>query len=87
LTGIVYYLGECQSRQIHVLIATRATIERFFKPFVDQILDSLHEQLDDNDVKYILLVGGFGDSQYLREQLVTEFPISRCQIITVNDST
>lgn len=85
--GIVYSLYRVLISPVHVLFTSRVTIESFFKPFVDQILDSLHDQLDDDDVKYILLVGGFGESQYLREQLDAEFPISRCQIITVNDST
>ena len=62
-------------------------MESFFAPFVDQILDGLHRQMDRATVKYILLVGGFGESEYLREKVREAFPLNRHEIVIVNDAT
>jgi len=64
-----------------------AKVESFFTPFVDQILDGLRRQMDRATVKYILLVGGFGESEYLREKVREAFPLNRHEIVIVNDAT
>jgi len=44
-------------------------MQEFFDPWVNKILDSVNDQVSGHSVKYILLVGGFGESQYLRQKL------------------
>ncbi|KAF8328516.1 uncharacterized protein EI90DRAFT_2974277 [Cantharellus anzutake] len=63
------------------------TIETFFRRAVDQIVDSLKEQMSGINCKHILLVGGFGENLYLREMLSRVFEIRDTQIVTANDST
>ncbi len=62
-------------------------MESFFAPFVDQILDGLHRQMDQASIKYILLVGGFGESEYLREKVREAFLLNHDEIVIVNDAT
>ena len=62
------------------------TMKTFFLPFVKQIVDSLKEQMGGINCKYILLVGGFGENEFLRETLRKSFERDR-QVITANDST
>lgn len=38
-------------------------------------------------LQYILLVGGFGESSYLRDQIRQKFSTSGCEVVIVNDST
>ncbi|KAF8337586.1 uncharacterized protein EI90DRAFT_2991950 [Cantharellus anzutake] len=61
------------------------TIESFFKPLVDQIIASALEQMEGLRVDHVLLVGGFGESPYLREALRNS--VSNSQVTIVNDST
>jgi len=44
-------------------------IQQFFDPCVDQILSSINEQIHGFHVDYLLLVGGFGESPYLRRRI------------------
>jgi len=54
----------------------------FFNPYVQQIKESLYEQVGGHDVPYMFLVGGFGDSPYLFSSLSKEFGDA---LATLND--
>lgn len=56
----------------------------FFDPCVDQIAESLAKQISNEDIQYMFLVGGFGDSPYLFKRLNSEFGNS---LVTLNDKT
>jgi hypothetical protein len=45
-----------------------AQVEKFFAPWVNQIIASVEKQMQGHKVDYLLLVGGFGDSPYLRKR-------------------
>jgi len=56
------------------LTITNEEMQSFFDPCVDQIIDLIQSQIQNverlrNRVKNIFLVGGFGESEYLQEQL------------------
>ncbi|KDQ18318.1 hypothetical protein BOTBODRAFT_28735 [Botryobasidium botryosum FD-172 SS1] len=44
-------------------------IQQFFDPCVEKILESVNSQIAGHPVQYLLLVGGFGESPYLRKRL------------------
>lgn len=60
------------------------SVASFFDPCVDQIKESLREQIGNHDVPYMFLVGGFGDSPYLFNCLKDKF---RNSLVTLNDKT
>ncbi|QRV82821.1 heat shock protein HSP70 family protein [Ceratobasidium sp. AG-Ba] len=47
------------------------TVQSFFDPLVNEILDSAESQAEDIDNPYVFLVGGFGDSPYLQKCMKT----------------
>jgi hypothetical protein len=53
------------------LRVTRATMASFFQPWVRKIIKSIEEQIQGHNPDHLLLVGGFGESPYLRSQLET----------------
>ncbi|KAF8594083.1 hypothetical protein BDV93DRAFT_183817 [Ceratobasidium sp. AG-I] len=63
------------------------TIKTFFDFCLGQILSSVETQLESTSVSYILLVGGFGESLFLREQLKARFEPMGCQVTTTSDGT
>ncbi|KAF8311659.1 uncharacterized protein EI90DRAFT_2953365 [Cantharellus anzutake] len=63
------------------------TTGTFFQPVVNQIVDSLKEQMSGVNCKHILVVGGFGENRFLRETLKKTFGSRDCQVVTANDST
>ncbi|CAE6454000.1 unnamed protein product [Rhizoctonia solani] len=62
-------------------------IQKFFDICVDQIKKSVDQQIQGLDVSHILLVGGFGDSPYLRRVFKERYEPQGCQITLTNDST
>jgi len=46
-------------------------IQQFFDPCIDQIISSVNDQIRGVDVDFLLLVGGFGESPYLRNRIRT----------------
>ncbi|QRV92561.1 heat shock protein 70 kDa 12B [Ceratobasidium sp. AG-Ba] len=62
-------------------------VKQLFDFCLDQIIGSVESQLESTVASYILLVGGFGESLYLREQLKARFEPIGCQITTTNDAT
>jgi len=63
------------------------TIKTFFDFSLDQILASVDSQLESTSASSIILVGGFGESLFLREQLKERFEPRGCQVITTSDGT
>ena len=57
------------------LRVTGAEVEAFFEPIVQEILTLVQEQMDaiGHPVSTILLIGGFGQSHYLRSKLQAKF--------------
>ncbi|KAI5837893.1 hypothetical protein DFP73DRAFT_285211 [Morchella snyderi] len=56
------------------LAITRAEMRALFDPVVSRVLDLVHQQIDSvealgRDVSAVVLVGGFGGSEYLRKRL------------------
>ncbi|KAG9126352.1 hypothetical protein FRC07_003745 [Ceratobasidium sp. 392] len=64
-----------------------STIASLFEFCLTQIMRSVESQLESTIASYILLVGGFGESLYLREQLKARFEPHGCQITTTSDAT
>ncbi|QRV86967.1 heat shock protein 70 kDa 12A [Ceratobasidium sp. AG-Ba] len=70
-----------------VLTISREHMRSFFDGCVSQILASIRQQMMDLSPKHMLLIGGFGDSSYLRSIIGTEFGGSGCTITVANDSS
>ncbi|CAE7102976.1 unnamed protein product [Rhizoctonia solani] len=62
-------------------------VKSFFDPCVDKILDSVSAQLQTSSVMHtIFLMGGFGQSPYLCEQLKKRFEPIGCDIVATTRS-
>lgn len=61
--------------------------ETFFIGDVSSTIESVRQQASGLSPKHILLVGGFGESLYLRRQLSDEFTNDGCQITIIQDSS
>ncbi|KAG8783944.1 hypothetical protein FRC12_019178 [Ceratobasidium sp. 428] len=64
-----------------------ATVKSFFDVCLDEIIASVDQQMQGNNVSYMLLVGGFGDSPFLRQEFRTRYEPQGCQVTLTNDST
>ncbi|KAG8732572.1 hypothetical protein FRC11_012525 [Ceratobasidium sp. 423] len=64
-----------------------ATMKSFFDVCATEIISSVDQQIKDLSVPHILLVGGFGDSPYLRNEFKKRYEPQGCQITRTNDST
>ncbi|KAH7336868.1 hypothetical protein B0J17DRAFT_665188 [Rhizoctonia solani] len=64
-----------------------STIKDFFDVCVKEIITSVDQQINGLKVPYILLVGGFGDSQYIRGEFKKRYEPSGSHITLTNDST
>ncbi|KEP48820.1 putative heat shock 70 kDa protein 12A [Rhizoctonia solani 123E] len=62
-------------------------IKECFDVSARPILSSVGEQLKNQTVQHILLVGGFGDSPYLHSQFETHFGSDGCEVVLANDFT
>ncbi|EUC60684.1 heat shock 70 kDa protein 12A [Rhizoctonia solani AG-3 Rhs1AP] len=63
------------------------TINRCFDVTVKPILSSVGEQLKNQTVQHVLLVGGYGDSPYLHKQFTSHFKTNSREVVFANDST
>ncbi|XP_060584555.1 heat shock 70 kDa protein 12A-like [Ruditapes philippinarum] len=69
------------------LTINRVMLEELFKPSVDKIISKLVEvldQCDENEMKTIILVGGYSESPYVRERIQSTF--SNMRVILVDDA-
>ncbi|XP_060605121.1 heat shock 70 kDa protein 12A-like [Ruditapes philippinarum] len=69
------------------LTLNREILEELFKPSVDKIISKLVEVLDkcdDNEMKTIILVGGYSESPYVRERIQSSF--CNMRVILVDDA-
>ncbi|CAE6537656.1 unnamed protein product [Rhizoctonia solani] len=64
-----------------------STIKQFFDGCVKDIIGGVDQQLMSLSSRYILLVGRFGDSPYLRQEFKKRYEPQGCRIILTNDST
>lgn len=64
-----------------------STIKSFFDVCVKEITASVDKQLADLNVPYILLVGGFGDSLYVRNEFKKRYEPRGSRVTLTNDST
>ncbi|CUA77246.1 Heat shock 70 kDa protein 12B [Homo sapiens] [Rhizoctonia solani] len=64
-----------------------AKVRQFFDICVNEITASVDQQLEGLDVSHILLVGGFGESPYLRSVFKDRYERRGCQITITNDSS
>ncbi|KAF8594085.1 hypothetical protein BDV93DRAFT_482080 [Ceratobasidium sp. AG-I] len=62
-------------------------VKSFFDICVNEIMASVDQQIQDVSVSHILLVGGFGDSPFLRQEFQGRYEPQGCQITLTNDST
>ncbi|KAH7339939.1 hypothetical protein B0J17DRAFT_657366 [Rhizoctonia solani] len=62
-------------------------IKKCFDICVNPIISSVDDQLGKLDAEHILLVGGFGDSPYLRNVLKRKYEAQNIQVTLANDST
>ncbi|KAL8292778.1 hypothetical protein RQP46_001390 [Phenoliferia psychrophenolica] len=69
------------------LTLTGADVKRAFDPCVDMVIESVRDQISGMQVKSILLVGGFGESPYLRRRLRETFEKTGAKIITADEPT
>ncbi|KAL5632478.1 hypothetical protein ACGC1H_005435 [Rhizoctonia solani] len=59
-------------------------VKTFFDTWVDQILESVSSQLEGEPVSHVLLVGGFGESPFLRHRLKQRFEPG-CDVTTTSE--
>ncbi|CAE6420379.1 unnamed protein product [Rhizoctonia solani] len=59
-------------------------VKKFFDIWVDKILESVSSQLEGTPVSHILLVGGFGESPFLRHKLKERFEPG-CDVTTTSE--
>lgn len=69
------------------LTMSGATMKTFFDICTREIISSVDQQIDGFSVPHILLVGGFGDSPYLRNEFRKRYESRGAQITRTNDST
>ncbi|GAB1520866.1 hypothetical protein RhiTH_003955 [Rhizoctonia solani] len=62
-------------------------VQKFFDICVNEIKSSVDQQIQGLNISHILLVGGFGDSPYLRRVFKDRYEPQGCQITLTNDST
>ncbi|CEL62427.1 hypothetical protein RSOLAG1IB_04783 [Rhizoctonia solani AG-1 IB] len=90
-----YHIKISDSRLNNSSIATRrgrmtlpgSTLKSFFSPCTNEIFASVDEQIENLNVQHLLLVGGFGDSPYLRNEFKKRYEPRGCQVTLTNDST
>ncbi|CAE6455149.1 unnamed protein product [Rhizoctonia solani] len=63
------------------------TVKEFFDVCVKEITASVDQQINGLNVPYILLVGGFGDSPYIRNEFKKRYESRGSRITLTNDST
>ncbi|KAG9103549.1 hypothetical protein FRC06_010034 [Ceratobasidium sp. 370] len=64
-----------------------STMKSFFDVCSREIMGSVDQQIDGLTVPYILLVGGFGDSPFLRREFKSRYEPKGCRITLTNDSS
>ncbi|CAE6523685.1 unnamed protein product [Rhizoctonia solani] len=62
-------------------------VQTFFDPIVSSTIRSLKQQMQGLKPQHLILVGGFGESKYLRSRLRQEFEQDGCRVAIVDDST
>ncbi|KAG9103545.1 hypothetical protein FRC06_010030 [Ceratobasidium sp. 370] len=62
-------------------------VKSFFDICVGETTTSVDQQLEGLDVSHMLLVGGFGESPYLRQEFKRRYDPLGCQVTLANDST
>ncbi|KAG9103546.1 hypothetical protein FRC06_010031 [Ceratobasidium sp. 370] len=62
-------------------------VKSFFDVCVNEITSSVDEQIQGTSVSYLLLVGGFGDSPFLRQQFKHKYETRGCEVTLANDTT
>ncbi|KAF8317320.1 hypothetical protein DL93DRAFT_2076909 [Clavulina sp. PMI_390] len=62
-------------------------VASFFEPCVRQISGAIRQQLVDFDASHILLVGGFGESKHLQNELRAAFQTDTCDLTAVEEGT
>ncbi|KAG8775594.1 hypothetical protein FRC12_001400 [Ceratobasidium sp. 428] len=70
-----------------VVTLTTEIVRGFFDNCVTRIVSSIRQQMSGFNPEHILLVGGFGDSPYLRDRLLSEFSSGECSVTTANELT
>lgn len=64
------------------LSLTKQEVAETFEPAIQRIILNCVELIRDRTIDYILLVGGFGESKYLRSRLESHFASQGIQIVT-----
>ncbi|CEL62443.1 hypothetical protein RSOLAG1IB_04799 [Rhizoctonia solani AG-1 IB] len=62
-------------------------VKEFFDVCTKEIISSVDQQIDGINVPYILLVGGFGDSPYIRNEFKKRYEPRGSQVTLTNDSS
>ncbi|EUC60271.1 heat shock 70 kDa protein 12A [Rhizoctonia solani AG-3 Rhs1AP] len=89
-----YTIGISHSRLNDPSIRTRrgrmtlpgSVVESFFDPCVQEVVSSIDQMLRVLQTPYILLVGGLGDSPYIRKKLKERYDPQKCQVTLTNES-
>ncbi|KAG8783942.1 hypothetical protein FRC12_019176 [Ceratobasidium sp. 428] len=63
------------------------TIKSFFDICLDEITASVDQQIEGIPVSHMILVGGFGDSPFMRQEFRARYEPKGCQVTLTNDST
>lgn len=65
---------DTSSKIYHRLTVLSDDVQSFFDPVVDEVLNHIGNHLDkDAKIKTVVIPGGFGKSEYLRERLQARF--------------
>lgn len=84
IAGIRFNDSRIQARRGHISLPG-PIVRSFFDYCLGRIFSSISSQLDSVSVSHILLVGGFGESWYLHEQLKERFEPAGCRITTTSE--
>ncbi|CAE6501992.1 unnamed protein product [Rhizoctonia solani] len=69
------------------MVLPNTVVKRFFDQCIKQIFASVDEQVQGVGASHMLLVGGFADSLYLREEFRKRYEGQRCQVKLTESST
>ena len=63
------------------VVFPHSQMEAFFNPVIEPIIQHVSGLLDTHEIKYVFLVGGFGECKLLQQRVRTEFETGTCKVV------
>jgi molecular chaperone DnaK (HSP70) len=86
---VILKIGTATASDINLqrgfLPVTSEQMKKLFEPWIKKIIQSIKDQIQGHEPTQLILVGGFGDSPYLRKRLQSEF--KNLKVVLKNDSS